>query len=148
MIFSEKLIYWIDLLNRKTAVRLLVFVAPGVLAHRAAGSLGLGTGPKMAAVVMMFIGLVLFASWGPLYKRLTEKEEVDEDGDADAENQFIPQAISGLHHVVLMDELVSWVGDTDMALKRVHTELQVNPTLSYAAGIETAHRRLELERKE
>jgi hypothetical protein len=146
MILSDKLNYWIDLLNRKTAVRLLVLVAPGVIAHRAAGSLGLGTGPKMAAAVLMFVGLVIFASWGTIYKRLTETEEIEGD-DADTDNQNEPEAISGLHHIVLMDELVLWTGSTDMALKRVHTELQVNPSLTYAAGIETAHRRLALERK-
>lgn len=148
MISSDKLVYWIELLNRKTAVRLLVLVAPGVIAHRAAGSLGLGTGPKMAAAVLMFIGLVIFASWGTIYKRLMEKEEIDEEDDTDVESQEVPRAVSGLHHVVLMDELVAWVGGADMALKRVHTELQVNPTLSYTAGIETAHRRLALERRE
>ena len=147
MISSEKLTYWLELLNRKTAVRLTLLVAPGVIAHRAAGSLGLGTGPKMAATVLMFIGLVIFASWGTIYKRLAEKDEV-EGGDEDTEEQEESQAISGLHHVVLMDEVVSWAGSTELALKRVHTELQVNPSLSYAAGIESAHRRFALERKQ
>lgn len=149
MINNDGFVKAINFLNDRHYARILVFAAPGVLLNKLMMTLNAPGGFQVASAGLLGIGIVLYVCWGRIYNRLVGDSSAQEDENQTQEAAVEQHAvIPGKIHVDLMAELVEMCkGNAHDALGLVAKELQVNPSVTYPAAIELAHRRKDLEVK-
>lgn len=140
----------INFLNERHYARVLLFAAPGVLLNKLATAVNAPSAFQVASAGVLGGGIVMYVCWARIYSRLVDAPAAQHEEAQETEQYSVEQApsIPGQIHVDLMSELVEMSnGSAQDALNLVAKELQVNPTVTYPAAIELAHRRRDLDIK-
>lgn len=136
-------------MDEKIWMRMAVCFIPGLVVGKLAGLYPSGI-LGVLGTVLLVAGVGTFLAWPRLRALATteEDEEADEDTEAANLRPSLPMAEQrpAAEYAKLMTELLdSFGGSSAEAVDVVHTEIMVNPTLTYGAAIELAHRRKRIE---
>lgn len=143
----EKLKKFLLVLDQKHALRLIVLLAPGMLAAKLAMFAPPGSPFGSIGVAVLGAGMVVYFSWGFFKNKLlgetsANSVEIESPGDTVAVSA---QVTPGEVHAGYMRDLVDMCnGDAGDAIQLIAIECQVRPSEDYLAAIEYAHRRKSL----
>lgn len=137
----EKLLVAMD---EKLWLRMAVCFIPGLIIGKLAGifpGVVLGT----LGTILLVAGVGIFLAWSRLRSLATgEQEEAEEDAAGEKVESALPPAEQrpAEEYAKLMTELIdAFDGSGTEAVDAVHTEIFINPRLTYVEAIELAHRR-------
>jgi hypothetical protein len=142
----EKLLVTMD---EKPWLRMVICFIPGLVVGKLAG-LFPGVVLGVAGTILLIAGIGVFLAWSRL--RTLGTAEVDEEA-VEATGLEEPRATApaasqrpAAEYAKLMTELLdSFGGSGPEAVDAVHTEIMVNPKISYVEAIELAHRRKRIQ---
>jgi hypothetical protein len=142
----EKLLLAMD---EKLWLRMVVCFIPGLVVGKLAG-LFPGVVLGVLGTVLLVAGVGIFLAWPRLRALATTEDEEETDEAKETENlrSSLPVAEQrpAAEYVKLMTELLdSFDGSSAEAIDAVHTEIMVNPKLTYVEAIELAHRRKRIQ---
>lgn len=142
----EKLLVAMD---EKIWMRMAVCFIPGLVVGKLAG-LYPGAVIGVLGTVLLVVGVGIFLAWSRL--RSLAKPEDEEEVDEGSEPANLRPALPAVdqrpaaEYAKLMTELLdSFDGSSAEAVDAVHTEIMVNPKLTYVEAIELAHRRKRIQ---
>jgi hypothetical protein len=142
----EKLLVAMD---EKLWLRMMVCFIPGLVIGKLAG-LFPGIVLGVFGTILLVAGIGIFLAWSRLRVIATTDDE-DEAAEAmePGNTRVALPAVDrrpATEYVKLMTELLdSFGGSSAEAVDAVHTEIMVNPKLSYVEAIEMAHRRKRIQ---
>jgi len=142
----EKLLLAMD---EKLWLRMVVCFIPGLVVGKLAG-LFPGVVLGVLGTVLLVAGVGIFLAWPRLRALATteDDEEADEAKETANLRPSLPVAEQrpATEYAKLMTELLdSFGGLSAEAIDAVHTEIMVNPKLTYVEAIELAHRRKRIQ---
>lgn len=134
-------------MDEKLWVRTLVCFLPGIILGKLAGQFP-GAVLGVIGNATLILGVAAFTMWSRLRKIGVEDVDEDEGDDlvnAEAVAPYAAEVRSSAETAKLMSELLELFGGSGAAMvDAIHTELLVNPGLSYAQAVGLAHRRKRL----
>lgn len=142
----EKLLAAMD---EKLWLRMIVCFIPGLVVGKLAGLLP-GVVLGLVGTILLIVGVGTFLAWSRLRSLGTTDEDEVVEEVARPESTVTPLPVAdqrpASEYAKLMTELLdSFGGSGTEAVDAVHTEIMVNPKLSYVEAIELAHRRNRIQ---
>jgi len=142
----EKLLAAMD---AKLWLRMAVCFIPGLVVGKLAG-LFPGVAIGVLGTGLLVAGVGIFLAWSRLRALATNEDEQQANEPNEAANPRNPSPVTdqrpAAEYAKLMTELLAFFGDSSAeAVDAVHTEIAVNPKLSYGEAIEQAHRRKRIQ---
>lgn len=130
-------------------LRMMVCFIPGLVAGKLAG-LFPGVVLGMLGMILLVAGVGIFLAWSRLRGLATTEDEEEADDAKELVNTRAPLPVAdqrpAAEYAKLMTELLNAFGGSSAeAVDAVHTEIMVNPKLSYGEAIELAHRRKRIQ---
>lgn len=142
----EKLLLAMD---EKLWLRMVMCFIPGLIVGKLAG-LFPGVVVGALGTVLLVAGVGIFLTW-PRLRTLATTEDDEETDDVKETSNLRPSLPVAEHrpaaeYAKLMTELLDTFGGASAdAVDAVHTEIMVNPKLTYVEAIELAHRRKRIQ---
>lgn len=136
-------------MDDKLWLRMVVCFIPGLVVGKLAG-LFPGVVLGVLGTVLLVAGVGIFLAWPRLRVLATTGDDDEADEAQEAANQrpslSVAEQRPAAEYAKLMTELLdSFGGSSAEAVDAVHTEIMVNPKLTYVEAIELAHRRKRIQ---